>query len=364
MRSVVDLMLRHLVELEGYEAVDPSEALAERAGIPPEKVIRLHVNENPYGPSPRVMKALASFHEYHIYPDPQQRRVRKALAGYVGVDPEWVVAGNGSDELIDLTMRLFLGPGDKVVLPVPTFGMYPFCSALCGAQVVPVPRDEEFQIDVEGIRRAVDERCKLIFIASPNNPTGNIATEAQIRRLLELDIMVVVDETYYEFCGHTVLPLLGEYPNLIVLRTLSKWAGLAGLRIGFGIMRPEIARVMMKIKPPYNVNLAAEVALIASLEDREFLLERVRALIQERERMFSLLKELPGVKPYPSQTNFLLCRLERGDGQRVYEGLARRGIFVRYFGSSGLLRECMRISVGFPEHTDALIGALKELLEG
>jgi histidinol-phosphate aminotransferase len=242
--------------------------------------------------------------------------------------------------------------------------MYPFCSALCGAQVVPVPRDEEFQIDVEGIGRAVDERCKLIFIASPNNPTGNIATEAQIRRLLELDIMVVVDETYYEFCGHTVLPLLGEYPNLIVLRTLSKWAGLAGLRIGFGIMRPEIARVMMKIKPPYNVNLAAEVALIASLEDREFLLERVRALIQERERMFSLLKELPGVKPYPSQTNFLLCRLERGDGQRVYEGLARRGIFVRYFGSSGLLRECMRISVGFPEHTDALIGALRELLEG
>jgi histidinol-phosphate aminotransferase len=171
----------------------------------------------------------------------------------------------------------------------------------------------------------------------------------------------VVDETYHEFCGHTVLPLVEAYPNLVVLRTFSKWAGLAGLRIGLGVMHPEVAQTMMSMKPPYNVNLAAEVALLASLEDRPSLLARVQTIVAERERMMGLLEQIPGVKPWPSQANFILCQLPEGRGKEVFEGLCRKGIFLRYF-SAPRLRDFVRASVGLPAETDALVEALAELV--
>ena len=170
---------------------------------------------------------------------------------------------------------------------------------------------------------------------------------------------MVVDETYHEFCGYTLIPLLEEYPNLIVLRTFSKWAGLAGLRIGLGIMDPNLARVMMGMKSPYNVNVAAEAALTASLEDRDELLRRVECIVQERERLFAKLQALPGVTPWSSQANFILTQLPRGRGKELFEGLARRGIFVRYFGGERL-EDFVRISVGLPHQTDAVISALGE----
>ncbi len=361
MTDVMDLLQPHIRRLEMYQGVDPMEVLAERAGIPPDKVIRLNGNENPYGPSPRVMEALGSYKLYNLYPDAEQRRLREALSDYLGIGPEYIVAGNGSDEIIDLTLRMFLGPGEKIIDPAPTFGMYAVCARICGGEVVTVPRDESFEIDLEATQLALDSRTKAILFASPNNPTGNIAPEWQVRRLLEMGILVVVDETYYEFCGQTVLPLVQEYSNLMVLRTFSKWAGLAGLRIGLGVMHPEVARVMINIKPPYNVNLAAEIAFLASIEGREGLMERVRAIVVERERMFSLLSSLPGLRPWPSQANFILCQFPQGKGKDVYEGLARRGIFLRYF-SNPRLRDFVRTSVGLPHETDALIEALNIIL--
>ena len=361
MTDVMDLLQPHIRRLEMYQGVDPMEVLAERAGIPPDKVIRLNGNENPYGPSPRVMEALGSYKLYNLYPDSEQRRLREALSDYLGIGPEYIVAGNGSDEIIDLTLRMFLGPGEKIIDPAPTFGMYAVCARICGGEVVTVPRDESFEIDLEATQLALDSRTKAILFASPNNPTGNIAPEWQVRRLLEMGILVVVDETYYEFCGQTVLPLVQEYSNLMVLRTFSKWAGLAGLRIGLGVMHPEVARVMINIKPPYNVNLAAEIAFLASIEGREGLMERVRAIVVERERMFSLLSSLPGLRPWPSQANFILCQFPQGKGKDVYEGLARRGIFLRYF-SNPRLRDFVRTSVGLPHETDALIEALNIIL--
>ena len=175
-------------------------------------------------------------------------------------------------------------------------------------------------------------------------------------------MLVVVDETYYEFSGDTVLPLLQEHPNLVVLRTFSKWAGLAGLRIGLGVMHPDLAQTMMSMKPPYNVNQAAEVALIASLEDRSTLLERVRLIVEERERMMDLLREVPGVETWPSQANFIFCRLPKGRGREIFDGLCRRGIFLRYFSSPGL-EDHVRVSVGWPHETDAVISALNELVK-
>ena len=359
--KVQGLLLPHIRRLTTYQGVDPMEVLAHRAGIPPEKVIRLNGNENPYGPSPEVVKALGSFSHYNHYPDPDQRRLREALSAYLDVPPDWIVAGNGSDELIDLLLRIFMGPGENIVIPVPTFGMYAFSAEVCGGKAVPALRDDNFEIDLEAVRLAINPQTKAMFLASPNNPSGNIATEAQIRGLLDTGLVVVVDETYYEFCGHTMLPLLPEYPNLVVLRTFSKWAGLAGLRIGLGVMHPQISRTLMSMKPPYNVNLAAEIALLASLEDRATLLERVQAIVAERDRMMDYLQGIPGLRPWPSQANFILCRLPEGRGKAIFEGLCRKGIFPRYFDNP-LLRDYLRISVGLPEHTDALVQALNELV--
>ena len=272
MTDVRDLLLPHIRQLKTYDGVDPMEVMAQQAGIPPEKVIRLNGNENPFGPSPEVVKALGSFQHYNHYPDPDQRQLRDVLSEYLGVPAEQIVAGNGSDELIDMILRMFLGQGENIVIPTPTFGMYAFSAEVCGGRVKSVPRNEIFDIDIEATVAAFDEDTKAIFLASPNNPTGNTASEAAIRALLSTGKIVVVDETYYEFCGQSVLPLVDEYSNLVVLRTFSKWAGLAGLRIGLGVMEAGIARTMMSMKSPYNVNLAAEVALIASLNDRPTLL--------------------------------------------------------------------------------------------
>ncbi|MDE2939130.1 MAG: histidinol-phosphate transaminase [Chloroflexota bacterium] len=361
MTDVRDLLLPHIRQLKTYDGVDPMEVMAQRAGIPPEKVIRLNGNENPFGPSPEVVRALGSFQHYNHYPDPDQRQLRDVLSGYLDVPAEQIVAGNGSDELIDMILRMFLGTGENIVIPTPTFGMYAFSAEVCGGKVKPVPRNEIFDIDIDATVAAFDEHTKAIFLASPNNPTGNTASETAIRALLATGKIVVVDETYYEFCGQSVLPLVDEFPNLIVLRTFSKWAGLAGLRIGLGVMNPDVARTMMSMKSPYNVNLAAEVALIASLNDRPTLLNRVQAIVQERKRMIGLLENIPGIHVWPSQANFILCRLPEGRGQDIFEGLCRRGIFLRYFNTPQL-RDYVRASVGLPEETDQVVAALKELV--
>ena len=359
--EVKDLLLPHIRQLKTYDGVDPMEVMAQRAGIPPEEVIRLNGNENPYGPSPEVVKALGSFQHYNHYPDPDQRQLRETLSEYLGVPAEQIVAGNGSDELIDMILRMFVGLGENIVIPTPTFGMYAFSAEVCGGRVKSVPRNESFDIDVEATVSAFDANTKAIFLASPNNPTGNVASESSVRALLATGKVVVVDETYYEFCGQTMLPLLDEHPNLVVLRTFSKWAGLAGLRIGFGAMHPDIALTMMSMKSPYNVNLAAEVALTASLKDRSTLLNRVQAIVQERKRVMAMLEEIPQIKVWPSQANFFLCRLPEGRGQEIFEGLCRRGIFLRYFNTPQL-QDYVRASIGLPEEMDRVVADLKELV--
>ena len=361
MADLRELLLPHIRQLGAYQGVEPLEAMAERAGIPPESIIRLNGNENPYGASPRVAAALAEFRNFNHYPDPEQRQLRQALASYMGVGPEQLVAGNGSDELIDLLLRIFVGPGDQVIIPSPSFGMYSVNTEFCGGEAVLVPRDANFEIDLEAVKLAVNARTKAVLLCSPNNPSGNTVSEAEVRALLDTGRLVVVDEAYFEFCGQTAMPLLAEYPNLVALRTFSKWAGLAGLRIGLGAMHPDLAGTIMTVKPPYNVNLAAEVALIASLEDIPALLERVQSIIAERERMAGLLAAIPGVHPYPSQANFILVRLPDGSGARIFDALCQRGIFLRHWNNPRLA-DCIRISVGLPDETDAVAAALSELV--
>ncbi len=352
--SKIEKMLRKdLLQMPGYEPIIPPE----RFGA---EVIKLDGNENSYGCSHRVQQALRNYFDYHIYPDPDQREVKQALEEYVGVNSNHIVVGNGSDELIDLVLRLTLEPGDGVINCVPTFGMYSFSTVVCGGRIIDVPRKQDFSLDIEEIAKFVDNRTKVIFIASPNNPTGNLTPREDILRLLEIGVIVVVDEAYYEFSGETVINLVPDNDNLIVLRTFSKWAGLAGLRAGYAVAPVSIARHIHKIKPPYNVNVAAQIAMLESLKDLEHLRQIVKAIIAERERLLELLTELPFLEPYPSQANFILCKVKSGSAREIYQQLREKGIWLRYFNTP-LLKDYIRISVGKPEYTDILVDALTQL---
>ncbi|HEY4711523.1 MAG TPA: histidinol-phosphate transaminase [Dehalococcoidia bacterium] len=352
-----------LITMKSYTPIEPTEVLSQQTELPADKVIKLDGNENPYGCSPKVYQALATYPYYHNYPDPEQRELRKALEEYTGLGRQHIVCGMGSDELIDLILRLCLEPGDEVINCPPTFGMYTFSTDVCGGKAVDVPRTEDFSLNMAGIGRALTKKTKVIFVASPNNPTGNTASENEIMELVDTGKIVVVDEAYFEFSNVTVANLVPSYPNLIVLRTFSKWAGLAGLRLGYGFFPIEIAGYLMKIKQPYNANAAAQAAVLASLADIEYLRSNVTRVVTERRRLFGKLKELGWLRPYPSQGNFILCSLPGGEAKQIWQQLRKKGIFVRYFDTTGL-KDCLRISVGRPEDTDALVKALKEVKHG
>jgi histidinol-phosphate aminotransferase len=360
MSQIEKLMRSHMVNFATYHGVDPSEELARKAGIKPEDVIRLNANENPYGPLDKVSAALSGL-PLHLYPDPNQRKLRAALGEYTGQPVERIMAGAGGDEIIDLLMRLFIAPGQKVLDCEPTFGMYSFSARLAEAEIVSVSRNSTWDIDIPAMLEAIDDSARIVFLASPNNPTGNLLTERDARALLKTGVIVCVDETYYEFSGSTLSPLLDEYENLVILRSFSKWAGIAGLRVGYAIASSELIGHLMDIKQPYNINIAGEAAVLAALEHRGELLERAATLIEQRKRLEAVVDEFPGISYYPSEANFLLCRFERRTAEEAYVGLAQRGIFVRRFPQT-VLDSSLRISTGTPEQTDLLIDALRRVV--
>jgi histidinol-phosphate aminotransferase len=359
-KDIRRLLRSGLESMPGYEAIEPPEELARRLHIPVERIVKLDGNENPYGPSPKALRALAEYRDYQIYPDPLQRQAREALSRFLDVPVDRLVFGVGSDEIMDLVMRAFLTPADGIINCPPTFGMYPFLARVAGVSVIDVPRRDDFSLDLDAIRAASSE-AKLIFVTSPNNPTGNPISDADLDALLATGLVVVIDEAYIEFAGReSFAKRVREGVNLIVLRTFSKWAGLAGLRVGYGVFPPSVTEIILKIKQPYNLNVAAQVAVLASLADAGRLRERVRLLIAEREEMQRDLAAIPFLSPLPSQANFILCRIDGIDAGKLQEELRRRGIMVRR-PDSPVLRDCLRISVGLPEHRRTLIAALKEI---
>jgi histidinol-phosphate aminotransferase len=358
----LDLVRPDLLNLPGYVGVEPVDVIAERLGVPPERIAKLDGNENPYGPSPNALLALQTFADYHLYPDPDLLRLRTALAEYTGVARESIVCGAGSDELIQLLCAAFVAPGERTIDLTPTFGMYRFETDLAGGESVQVPRSGDFSIDLAALGDAVDEHTKLIFATHPNNPTGNLLAPAELDGLLAFGLPVVVDEAYIEFAGleRSFVGRVAQTPNLIVMRTFSKWAGLAGLRVGYALMAPELAELLFRMRQPYSVGAAAEAGAVAALADRPLLMERVAAIVAERGRMFERLGRVPFLRPHPSEGNFILCDVLRGDALSIRDRLRGFGVFVRHFDRPGL-RNCLRISVGLPRHTDQLIAALEAI---
>jgi histidinol-phosphate aminotransferase len=363
--TVVDprgLLRSAVTALGPRSAAEDVDARAERLGIPPERVVRLHLNENPYGAPLRVQEVLASCEEYHLYPDSACREIRRLLAGYTGITAERIVVGNGSGEIVDLMLSLFVDPGETVVIPTPTYGLYAARAQVFGARVAAVPRQADFSLDIEAMEAAITRETKLIFLASPNNPTGNLCRERDIVRLLRRNVIVVVDEAYFEYSGRTVAHLTREYDNLVVLRTFSKWAGLAGLRVGYGLCPRWIADEAARVQRPYPVNVAAQVAVRAIFEEMPQLRNTIRRIRLERLRMFRALRKLNFVRPLESKGNFLLVHVRYGTGAALADWLAEDGIFVRRFSAPDL-SDYVRISVGKPEDTDRLVRRMTALAQ-
>ncbi len=362
--DVASLMRPDVATLDPYVPILPFEVLSAQLGRPPEDIVKLDANENPYGPSPGVREALSTMPYPHIYPDPESRYLRAALADFTGMPMDLLLAGCGADELIDLVMRLFVTTGDVIVNCPPTFGMYSFDAAVNGARLLSVPRQADFSLEVEGGVQAVaaEPRAKLFYVTSPNNPDGGLLDSDDLRRLLSLPVVVVLDEAYVEFAGleHSRIGWVRDHENLVVLRTFSKWAGLAGLRVGYGAFPSRIIENLWKIKQPYNVSVAGQVAGLVSLRDRDYLWTNVRRIMAERERLVAALEEIPYLRPYPSRANFVLCRVVEGHARTLRDALASRGILIRYYDTPGLT-DHVRFSIGRPEEMDRLMAELREL---
>jgi histidinol-phosphate aminotransferase len=350
----------NIAGLKPYTPILPFEVLSQQLGRQPAEIIKLDANENPYGPSPRVAQALADAPYLHIYPDPESRDLRAALADYTGLSADYLLAGLGADELIDLIMRLFISPGDRIVNCPPTFGMYAFDAEINAAEVINIWRRDDFSVpvaEIETLFTAAAPHPKLIFVTSPNNPDGSLLPDADLQRLLALPAVVVLDEAYIEFCGGSRIEWVMDYPNLIVLRTFSKWAGLAGLRVGYGAFPLEIISHLWKIKQPYNVPVSGQLAALASLADRDRLLASVARLIEQRTALIAHLAAIEWLTPYPSHANFILCRVGGRPAAEVQRRLAEQGILVRYY-SSPRLADHIRISVGTAAQIDRLMEGL------
>ena len=364
--SIGTLMGSRVQGLKEY-APEPMEQLAERLGLPMGQLIKLDANENPYGSTRAALDALTAFHDYHRYPDPISRTLRRAISEYIQVAPEHILVGNGSDELIDLILRLFRpgpeggGVGEVIDCP-PTFGMYSFYGTTNDMRVRQVPRGKDFCVDLAAIEGlcASDPQPRVLFLASPNNPDGQVLSDEALDRLLQLPLVVVLDEAYVEFSGGSRVGWVPERTNLIVLRTFSKWAGLAGLRVGYGVFPEPLMQGLWRLKSPYNANIAAQVAAEATLECIDEAQERIDRIVAERERLIPRLREIPYLDVYASQANYVLCRLSGVTVNAVREAMEARGLILRYFQTPGL-EDCIRITVGTPMQDESLLIVLRGL---
>ena len=350
-----------------YTPIEPFEIVSARLGIPIEQIVKLDANENPYGPSPRARQALAELAFPHIYPDPESRALRSALSRYTRVPQEFLLAGAGADELIDLVLRVLLEPGDTVINLPPTFGMYDFDTRLNAGQIIAINRKPNFSIDLPAIRSAVaEQKPKILFLTTPNNPDGSLPDPAEIDALLELPLLVVIDEAYIEFANQggqlgEALSRIRQVPereNLVVLRTFSKWAGLAGLRVGYGAFPKWLIPTLWTAKQPYNVSVAASAAAIASIADLDYLAENVARLRAEREHLLTGLQSIAYMQPFPSEANFILSKVEGRSAVELKQDLLKQGVLVRYYNTP-LLQDYIRISVGRPDDTAAVLAALR-----
>jgi len=325
--------------------------------------IKLDAMENPFPLPEKVRRDIAQQVRkapVNRYPDPSAKRLKQAIGALWGIRPERMLLGNGSDELIQDIVIAFGGP---VLTPSPSFAMYDISPRALSQDVVTVPLTREFDLDADAvIRKARLTGSRVIFLAVPNNPTGNRYSDAAVRKVLEnVNAAVVIDEAYYSFSGRSFLPYLNRHPNMIILRTLSK-IGFAGLRIGILTASPAVIAELNKVRLPYNINLLSQVAGFAALRHRDVLRKQIATLIEERRKLYRALLDMPGVTPFPSETNFLLLWVEK-DATAVFRSLKKRGILVKNLDRPGPLKGCLRVTVGSPAENREFLKNLQSIIK-
>jgi histidinol-phosphate aminotransferase len=328
---------------------------------PGERVVKLNTNENPFPPSPRVIDAIRRITPDALrrYPSPMADQFRAVASRVHGVPPESILAGNGSDDILQIALRTYCGPGDLLVCPDPTYSLYPVLAALADVRLVPVPWEPGWRLPTEALLR---ERARAIFLANPNSPSGTSVAAGEIEALAAgTDALVLVDEAYADFADDNCLSLLGRRPNVLITRTFSKGYGLAGLRFGYAIGDPDVIAQMGKVKDSYNCDAIAIVAACAALEDVGYARANWQAIRAERERLSAEL-ERRRFAVVPSQANFLLATTpDAAHAGWLYAALKARGVLVRFFDKPGL-DNTLRISVGATDENDALLAALDAAL--
>jgi histidinol-phosphate aminotransferase len=339
-----NLLRKNIKSLQPY-----SSARDEYSG---EAMVFLDANENPFN------------EPYNRYPDPLQRNLKAKIALMKDVMPEQIFLGNGSDEPIDLLIRAFCEPGeDNVVSIDPTYGMYQVAAGINNVEVRKVSLTEKFELDAQKLLNAVGEKTKLIFLCSPNNPTGNcLSKEAILEVAKYFQGIVVLDEAYIDFApGKSLLPIINDIPNLVILQTFSKAWGMAGIRLGMAFASSEIISILNKIKYPYNLNILTQQKALELIENRDKVEKWVKLLIAEREKMKKLLSDFPFViKIFPSDANFILVKMH--DARGIYEYLKEKGVIVRDRSKVHLCENSLRITIGSSEENGNLLTALKELI--
>jgi histidinol-phosphate aminotransferase len=354
----------YILDIAPYVPGKPIEELEREYGI--SDSIKLASNENPLGPSPRAVEAIGrQIAGLHRYPDGAGHLLLNKLAAKINVSPDQIVMGNGSDDILGLLSRALLQPGDEAIIPTPSFLMYLIVTQSAGAVPVRVPL-RDMGLDLEEILRRVTPRTRLVFICNPNNPTGTMVTQEALQAFLEAlppDVVVVLDEAYIEFvrdprCANGLSLLAGE-PTVVTLRTFSKIYGLAGLRVGYGVMPTPLAQLLNRIRMPFNVNSLAQAAAVAALDDTEFY-EKTRGLIHEGlDFLFAELTKR-GLRCFPTQTNFFLIDMQH-DAKVVFDGFLRQGVIVRAMSAYGF-PAYIRINVGLPEENQRFLEALDRVM--
>jgi histidinol-phosphate aminotransferase len=340
-----DLVLPHILKLQAY-----SSARNEYSG---DAKVFLDANENPFDKEQQ---------NWNRYPDPLQKDIKNRLSAIKGIPSENVFLGNGSDEAIDLLFRIFCKGGQSNIITCPpTYGMYKVSASIHNVENIEVALTEDFQLNVKAILEAANDQSKMLFICSPNNPTGNSLRKDDVQNLLEnFKGIVIIDEAYIDFSAQkSWIHNLSKYPNLVVLQTLSKAWGLASARLGMAYANQELIKILNKVKPPYNISGPSQKLVLESLERKQDFDRQVRTILSERDSLVLLLQDIPGVKKvYFTDANFILVKIN--EAKTMYQKLIEKGIVVRDRSNVKLCNDCLRITVGTKEENNDLISTLEQ----
>jgi histidinol-phosphate aminotransferase len=357
--------LAKIEALESYIPEKTIECAAKQYGLSLADIVKLNFNENLYMPRKTLvalLKEVADECDVRLYPQEEEEKLREAITEYLTLHQGCVAMGNSSDEVMDRITRLFLEKGDNAVTFAPTFSVFGYCVKHNGAEYIRVPLQKGFKLDVEAMQEAFTPEAKLLYLCSPNNPTGNQFGQGEVEALIEeFPGIVMVDEAYGEYADYSVVPLISKYENLMVLRTFSKAFGLAGLRLGYAVANPLLTKAVNKIPAPYAINIITLTMGRKLLENIGVMRTAVATLKTERGKLINALNEIRGVEAFDSRANFVLFNTSK-PYEDVYVNMLKRGLVIKKLGKLLEYENCLRVTVGLPDMNTKFLNALREYL--